>query len=322
MVCSIKTYRAMKTTGRVNSARNAARAEARQKLDTVNPVAAMIKRLESMWAEELKAQEKTRWVALRAAAKAKKAVAVAKGKALAIADRIVQPSKQTLRLVGKNPLHIYRADWLDQRRARGIHTPRLFSMWDDVKRDFGALTADQRRQYDERLAKARTVARHNRNVEAAAASAVAVFMSKAVAKGEAKAARTLRRLPEGDRKDRELLLFKLRKYGFTEGCLGCVYAHAGATPAKSRSQRCGNRIVEAMKRDRSDAVKVEESDRRRQKMRKEKNEPVLYAPMLMDTGGASSSFAGPVAASTPTSSTAAGPTLDAEMGDSVDIDTV
>jgi hypothetical protein len=125
MVCSIKTSRAMKRTGGVNSARNAARAEARQKLDTVNPVVAMIKRLESMWAEELKAQEKTRWVALRAAAKAKKAVAVAKGKALAIADRVVQPSKQTLRLIGKNPLHIYRADWLDQRRARGIRTPRL-----------------------------------------------------------------------------------------------------------------------------------------------------------------------------------------------------
>jgi hypothetical protein len=50
-----------------------------------------------------------------------------------------------------------------------------------------------------------------------------------------------------------------------------------------------------------------------------KNEPVLHAPMSMDTGGTSSSSAGPVAASTPMSGSAAGPTLDAEMGEGVDI---
>jgi hypothetical protein len=205
-------------------------------------------------------------------------------------------------------------------------------MWDDIKRDFNALTADQRRQYDERSAKSMTVARHNRNVAAAAVAAVAV-LTKAVAKGKAKVARTLRRLPEGDRKDRELLLsvkgsiwkpvpagvtleealariflpapvvmaaslpdplpprvsavpgaprrvyirrgVELRKYGFTEGCFGCVSAQAGTMPAQSHSEQCRNRIGEAMKRDRDDTVMVEESDRRRQKMRRVKNEPVL-----------------------------------------------
>jgi hypothetical protein len=255
----------------------------------------MMKRLASIWVEERKAQEKTRWVALRAAAKAKKAVAVAKGKTLAVADHVVQPSKQTTRLVRKNPMHIYRLDWLDQRRAKGILTPRLFSMWDDIRRDFGALIADQRRQYDERSAKDMKGARHNRIVAAAAASAAAVFMSKAVAKSEAKSARTLRRLPEGDRKDRELLLsvkgsiwkpgsagetleealariflpmpvvmaatqpdplpprvsavpgaprrvyirrgVELRKYGLTQGCVGCVNAQAVTMPAQSVAQR-------------------------------------------------------------------------------------
>jgi hypothetical protein len=390
----------------------------------------MIKRVESCWAEELKAQEKT-----RAAPKAKKAVAVAKGKALAITDHVLQPSNQTLTLLGKNPLHIYRLDWLDQRRARGIRTPRLFSMWDDIKRDFGALTADQRTQYEERSAKDMKDARHNRSVAAAAVSSAAVFMSKAVAKGEAEAARTLRRFREGDRKDRELLLpFKgsiwkpvpagetlagalariflpvpvepgaprrvyirrgveLRKYGFTEGCPGCVVAQAVTMPAQNHSEQCRNRIGEAMKRDRDDTVMVEESDRRRHKMTKVKNEPVVarvylrrrvelkkygftrgclgcvwaqsctvsaqshseqcrnrivqlmkrdrdgavrveMAQKMMDLkkeragfttnvdghGRASSSSAGLVAASTLTSSAAAGPTLDAEMGDSVDID--
>jgi hypothetical protein len=243
-------------------------------------------------------------------------------------------------------------------------------MWDDIRRDFGALTADQRRQYDYLSAKDMEVARHNRSVAAAAVSAAADFISKAVAKGEAKVARTLRRLPEGDRKDRELplsvkgsiwkpvpagetleevlakiflsmpvvmpaslpdplpprntgrvsirRLVELRKYGFTEGCVACVSAQA-AMPGLSHSKQCRNRIGEAMKRDRDDTVRVEESDRRRQKI-EVKNEPVLYPLILMDTGGASSSSAGPVAASTPTSSAAAGPTLDAEMGDSVDID--
>ena len=51
-----------------------------------------------------------------------------------------------------------------------------------------------------------------------------------------------------------------------------------------------------------------------------KNEPVMYAPASMDTGGPSSSCAGPDAGSAPMSSAAAGPTLDAEMGDSVDLD--
>ena len=108
-------------------------------------------------------------------------------------------------------------------------------------------------------------------------------------------ARTLRRLPEGDRQDRELLLsvkgsiwkpvpadetqeeapariflpapvvvaaslpdslpprvsaapgeprrvylrrgVELRKYGFTEGCPGCVSAQAGTTPAQSHSEQ-------------------------------------------------------------------------------------
>jgi hypothetical protein len=77
-----------------------------------------------------------------------------------------------------------------------------------------------------------------------------------------------------------------------------------------------------MKGDRDGAVGVEESDRRRQKTTDVRKEQVLYALMWMDTGGASSSYAGPVAASTPMSSAAAGPTLDAEMGDSVDIDAV
>jgi hypothetical protein len=228
-------------------------------------------------------------------------------------------------------------------------------MWDDIKRDFNALTAEQRRQLDERSARDKTVARQNR--------AVAVLMLKGVAKGKAKVARTLQRLPEGDRKDRELLLsvkdsiwkpepagetleearanplpprvsavpgapgrvslrrgVELRKYGCTGGSLGCVMAQAGTASSRPHSEQCRNRIVELMKGDRDGAVRVEESDRRRQKTTDVKKEQVLYALMWMDTGGASSSSAGPVAASTPMSSAAAGPTLDAEMGDSVDID--
>jgi hypothetical protein len=307
------------------------------------------------WVEPRKMLRSNLAAALRAAAKTKKAVAVAKGKAkaartlrrlqahrmllqahrpqiLAIADHVAQPSEQTLCLVGKNPLHIYRDDWFDQQRAKGIRRPWLTSMWDDIKRDFNALTADQRRQYDERSATSMTVARHNRNVAAAAVAAVA-FLTKAVAKGKAKVARTLRRLPEGDRKDRELLLsvkgsiwkpvpadetleealariflpapvvmaasfpdplpsrvsavpcqprrfylrrgVELRKHGFTEACFGCVLAQAATTPAQSHSEQCRNRIGEAMKRDRDDAVRVEESDRRRQKMTEVKYEPVL-----------------------------------------------
>jgi hypothetical protein len=265
---------------------------------------------------------------------------------LAIADHVVQPSKQTLRLVGKNPLHIYRKDWFDQQRSRGIRTPWSTSMWDDIKRDFNALTAEQRRQLDERSARDKTVARQNR--------AVAVLMLKGVAKGKAKVARTLQRLPEGDRKDSiwkpepagETLEearanplpprvsavpgapgrvslrrgVELRKYGCTGGSLGCVMAQAGTASSRPHSEQCRNRIVELMKGDRDGAVRVEESDRRRQKTTDVKKEQVLYALMWMDTGGASSSSAGPVAASTPMSSAAAGPTLDAEMGDSVDID--
>jgi hypothetical protein len=140
----------------------------------------------------------------------------------------------------------------------------------------------------------------------------------AVAKGKVKAARTLRRLPEDDRKDSELFMYvkgssckpvpadetleegrarsllpvpvvmaaksslpdplppclrvpgpqrrvyirrgvELQKCGFTEGCLGCVWAaRASSTRSKAHSDECRIRIVELLR----DA----ESDRRRQMM--------------------------------------------------------
>jgi hypothetical protein len=157
---------------------------------------------------------------------------------------------------------------------------------------------------------------------------------KAVAKSKVKAARTRRRLPEGDRKGCQLLFLsikgsickpvsadetleealersllpvpvvmaaslpdplphrrvsavpgaprrvylrrgvELRKYGFTVGCVGCVLAQAGTTPAQSHSEQCRNRIGEAMKRDQQDddTVRVEERDRMWQKMTEVKND--------------------------------------------------
>jgi hypothetical protein len=56
-----------------------------------------------------------------------------------------------------------------------------------------------------------------------------------------------------------------RKYGFTEGCRGCIFSQAGITPEHGHSEQCRNRIGEAMKRDRNDTVRVEERDRRRHK---------------------------------------------------------
>jgi hypothetical protein len=159
-----------------------------------------------------------------------------------------------------------------------------------------------------------------RRPRAKAKTIVASMAVLAAAKGKViKTARTLRRLPEGDRKDSgELFMYikgssckpvpvdetleegharsllpvpvvmaassslphplppprrvpgpqrrvcirrrvELRKYGFTEGCIGCVWAaQASSTRAKGHSDECRIRIVELLR--------VDESDRRTQMM--------------------------------------------------------
>jgi hypothetical protein len=149
-------------------------------------------------------------------------------------------------------------------------------------------------------------------VTAAVVAAAAVIMPRVFAKGKAKVALGPRRVHErsiwkqvlaGEMLEEALtrMFFPvrmvatlqirrsiaLRKYGFTGGCRGCIWADAGGcvsakagTPsAQLHSGQCRNRIVELMKRDRDDTVKVEESYRKMQKMIKVQNEPVLYAPM-------------------------------------------
>jgi hypothetical protein len=174
-------------------------------------------------------------------------------------------------------------------------------------------------------------------VAAAVVAAVAVRMPRVLAKGKAKVAQGLRRVHKrsirkqvlaGETLEEALtrMFFpvrmvsrfyirrriELKKYGLTWNCHGCIWADAGGcvsakagtASAKPHSEQCRNRIVALMKRDRDDTVKVAGSYRKMQKMPKVKNEPVLYALMSMGTGRASSSSAGPVAASTPVSSAA------------------
>jgi hypothetical protein len=242
-----------------------------------------------MWAEELKVQEKTRQVA--------KAVAVAKvqAKDLRIVERLQAhrpqmyslSDKHTLR--GRNPLQIYRDDLVDQQRSSGsdLHTP-----WFTIVRDFNALTADQRRHYDERSVKSITFARHNRYVDRDLLLPVKGSMSKPVPAGEtmeeADASTFLQvpvvivvslpdpmphRVSEVPGAPRYLPKVYIRrrveltKYGCTGGCRGCRYAQASSKQSRVHSEQCKKRIGEAMKRDRDGTVRVEESDRRRQKIR-------------------------------------------------------
>jgi hypothetical protein len=248
-----------------------------------------------MWAAELKVQEKTRQVA--------KAVAVAKvqAKDLRIVERLQAhrmllqalgpqmyslSDKHTLR--GKNPLQIYRDDLVDQQCASGsdLHTP-----WFTIVRDFNALTADQRRHYDERSVKSITFARHNRYVDRELLLPVKGSMSKPVPAGETmeEAVESIflqvplvmavslpdplphrvSAVPGAPRNLPRVYIrrgVELRKYGFTEGCRGCRFAQV-TEGCRGHSEQCRNRIGEAMKRDRDDTVTVEESDRRRQKIR-------------------------------------------------------
>jgi hypothetical protein len=249
-----------------------------------------------MWAEELKVQEKTRQVA--------KAVAVAKvqAKDLRIVERLqahrtllqaLGPQMYSLSdkhtLCGKNPLQIYRNDLVDQQRSSGsdLHTP-----WSTIVRDFNALTADQRRHYDERSVKSITFARHNRYVDRELLLPVKGSMSKPVPAGEtmeeADASTFLQvpvvivaslpdplphrvsAVPGAPRYLPRVYIrrgVELTKYGCTEGCRGCRYAQASLKQAEGHSEQCKKRIGEAMKRDRDDTVRVEESYRRRQKIR-------------------------------------------------------
>ena len=54
----------------------------------------------------------------------------------------------------------------------------------------------------------------------------------------------------------------LAKYGYTEGCEGCRYKRAGLAEAKAHSEKCRQRIVEAMRETEEGRRVMEREDER------------------------------------------------------------
>ena len=88
----------------------------------------------------------------------------------------------------------------------------------------------------------------------------------------------------------------LQKYGYTEGCDGCRYKHAGMREARPHTKVCRRRIGEAMMGDEMDRRKKEEDDERVNWRLAEKMEKILKekqdAVETIDRAGAGGGEAG------------------------------
>ena len=71
-----------------------------------------------------------------------------------------------------------------------------------------------------------------------------------------------REMTEPTARRRGITQIELEKYGFTEGCPGCIAKQRGEVAKKGHSEACRKRIENLMRQDEGDRKKIEAADDR------------------------------------------------------------